>query len=112
MAALDVGKLLVDIQNAARPIHQRDLKAIQGFSETQLRALGQFAASLAAGIASGEIGKDIQPFMLQALKDMTKHFVGVLQGLALITIQNLMDAIVDVVVKAISVASGVALKAV
>ncbi len=112
MAALDVGKLLVDIQNAARPILQRDLRAIQGFSETQLRALGQFAATLAAGIASGEIGRDIQPFMLQSLKDMTKHFVNVLHGLALITIQKLMDAIVDVAVNAISAASGVALRAV
>ncbi len=112
MAALDVGKLLVDIQNAARPILQRDLRAIRGFSETQLRALGQFAATLAAGIASGEIGRDIQPFMLQSLKDMTKHFVNVLHGLALITIQKLMDAIVDVAVNAISAASGVALRAV
>ena len=110
MAALDVGKLLVDIENAARPILQRDLKSIQGFSETQLRALGQFAATLAAGIASGEIGKDIQPFMLQSLKDMTLHFVEVLKGLALITIQKLMDAIVNVAVQAVSAASGVALK--
>jgi len=112
MSALDVGKLLADIQNAARPILERDLKSIQGFSETQFRALGQFAATLAAGIASGQISKDVQPFMLQSLEDMTKHFVEVLQGLVLITIEKLINAIVDVAVKAIATASGVALKVV
>lgn len=112
MPALDVGKLLVDIQNATRPILERDLKSIQGFSETQFRALGQFSATLAAGIAAGTISKDVQPFMLQSLKDMTKNFVDVLHGLAVILIEKLINAIVDVAVKAIATASGVALKAV
>lgn len=106
---LDVGKLLVDIQNAARPILEKDIKTIQGFSETQFRALGQFSATLAAGIAAGTISRDVQPFMLQSLKDMTKHFVDVLHGLVLITIERLINAIVDVAVTAISTASGVAL---
>jgi hypothetical protein len=112
MPALDVGKLLVDIQNAARPILERDIRTIQGFSETQLRALGQFAATLAAGIASGQISKDVQPFMLRSLEDMTKHFVDVLHGLAIVLIEKLINAIVDVAVKAIATASGVALKVV
>lgn len=107
---LDVGKLLVDIQNAALPILKKDIKSIQGFSETQFRAIGEFAATLAAGIAAGSISRDVQPFMLQSLEDMTKHFVEVLHGLVLVTIEKLINAIVDVAVKAIATASGVALK--
>jgi hypothetical protein len=42
---------------------------------------------------------------------MTKDFVETLQGLALVTIEKLINAIIDVAVKAIETASGVALKA-
>jgi len=110
MAELNIGKLLTDIENAARPILQRDLKSINGFSERQLRDLAAFAAMVATGVATGQISKDAHPFMLQTLEDMTKHFVEVLHGLVVITIEKLINAIIDVAVKAIETASGVALK--
>lgn len=111
MADLDIGKLLADIQTAASDILHRDLKSIQGFSETQLRDLAAFAALVSAGVASGEISADAQPFMVRTLKEMTQHFVEVLKGLAVITIEKLINAIINVAVKAIETASGVALKA-
>jgi hypothetical protein len=111
MADLDIGKLLADIQTAASDILQRDLRSIQGFSETQLRDLAAFAALVSVGVASGEISPDAQPFMVRTLKEMTQHFVEVLKGLAIITVEKLINAIINVAVKAIETASGVALKA-
>lgn len=111
MADLDIGKLIADIEKAAADILKRDLKSIQGFSETQLRDIAAFSATLAAGLVTGEISERAHKFFVKALKEMTEDFVNVLRGLAVLAIEKLINAIIDVAVKAIETASGVALKA-
>jgi hypothetical protein len=111
MAELDVGKLLKDIGNAARPILQKDLKSIEGFSQQQLRDLAAFAAMVVTGITTHQISEDAHPFLRQTLQDMTQHFVDVLKGLIAVTVEKLVNAIIDVAVKAIETAAGVTLRA-
>lgn len=112
MASLDVPKLLSDIAVAAQGILKKDLASVQGFSERQLRDLAEFAALVTTGIATGTISKDAHPFLLQSLEDMTEHFVKVLQGLAVITVEKLVNAVLSIVVKAVETAAGVTLRAV
>lgn len=110
MADLDINKLIADIGVAAKDILKRDLKSIQGFSQTQLRDLAGFSASIAVSLATGDVSEQAHKFFVKTLKEMTEHFVEVLQGLIAITIEKLINAIINVAVKAIETASGVALK--
>ncbi len=94
---IDLGSLVSDIEDAAKGVLQKDLTTIAGFSRTQLTAIAKQSAWIAEAIAKDELNKDEKTFFLKNLEDMTRNFIGVLQGLADVAIQHLWDAITGVI---------------
>jgi len=107
--SIDVDSLLSDIKMTARDILTKDLSTFHGFAERQLLAIAQQTVLVETGIATGQITPDTQDFFLKTLKDITNNFVLALQGLALVTLEKLWNAIVDVLWKAIETGTGIVL---
>ena len=112
MSAINVDQLFSDIKTAAMPILNKDLATVTGFSQRQLMALGQQAALVAAGIASGQITEDTREFFVDNLQQMTQNFLDTLEGLFMLTVEKLWNAIVGVIWTTINgaiVATGIVL---
>ncbi len=102
MAAIDVNQLVSDIKTAATQILNKDISTARGFSERQIKAMSQQAALVATGIASGQITEETREFFLESLERMTQNFLETLQGLLLVTVEKLWNAVVGVIWTAIN----------
>ncbi len=104
--SLDTAQLLLDLQNAASTTLQADVSTYEGFAKRQLEGIAEQTKQLAAGILSGEVSEATRDFFLQDIKDLTKTFVKTLQGLALVTIEKVWNAMVNVLQSALTKATG------
>jgi hypothetical protein len=102
MAAIDVDQLVTDIKTVATQILNKDITTVNGFSERQITAIGQQAALVAGGIASGQITKETREFFSASLEKMVQDFLETLQGLLWLTIEKLWNAMVGVIWKTIN----------
>lgn len=102
MAAIDIERLMTDIKGAALLIVGKDLGAVKGFSDRQMKAIGQQAELVAGGILSGQITEDTREFFLDGIERMTQNFLETLQGLFWVTVEKLWNAVVDIVWGAIN----------
>lgn len=102
MAAIDVDQLVTDIKTVATQILNKDITTVNGFSERQIKAIGQQAALVAEGIASGQITKETREFFSASLEKMVQNFLETLQGLLWMTIEKLWNAMVGVIWKTIN----------
>lgn len=113
MNALDVQQLAAELKKTATEILQKDITKMKGFSERQVKAISQQAVLITDGIKSGQITEETADFFSTSLDDMIKNFARTLKGLALLVIEKLWNALVNVVWgainSAIGAASGVAL---
>ena len=107
MADIDVDKLVLDIKSAASGILKTDVAAMRGFSERQVEAIAQQAKLVAAGIANGDITESTRDFFLDSLEDLALNFARTLRGLMTVTIEKVWNAVVAVLWKAISKATGI-----
>jgi hypothetical protein len=108
--AIDVGQLVKDITDAASGIINSDVTKLGGFSQRQVEAIAHQAGLVSAGIASGQITDETKDFFLDGLKDMSRNFVNTLVGMSAVTVEKVWNAVVGVIWKAISAATGVALR--
>lgn len=113
MSAINVDELVDSIKTAATRIIKKDIATVKGFSDRQVKAIGQQAALIAEGIAKGQITEETREFFLHSLEVMTQNFLNTLQGLFLLTVEKIWNAVVDVIWgainKAIGAATGIAL---
>ena len=107
--AIDVNQLVSDMKDAATSVLNADVSTFRGFSERQLQAIAKQAEFVAAGIATGEITSETKDFFLDGLEDMTRSFAETLRGLIMVTIEKVWNAVVGVIWKAISTATGLSL---
>jgi hypothetical protein len=111
MPSLDPTALMNSIKDVATGILTKDVSQMQGFSRDQLEKLAQQAQGIAemqlAGVFDGN--DELRDHFVSQLEDMTRNFVKVMQGLAMITAEKLFNAVVDIVWKAVGTATGVAL---
>src|SRR5262245_3380031 len=107
MPDIDVSKLVGDIKKAATGVLKQDVSALRGFSDRQVQAIAQQAKSVAAGIASGEITEATRDFFLDGLEDLALNFAKTLRGLMTVTIEKVWNAVVAVLWKALSTATGI-----
>ena len=107
--AIDVNQLVADIKAAASNVLNADVSTFRGFSERQLEAIAKQTEFVAKGIASGEITPETQDFFLDGLEDMALNFAKTLRGLVMMTIEKVWNAVVSVIWKAISTATGLTL---
>jgi hypothetical protein len=112
MASFDTAALMNSIRDAASGILQRDVTTIRGFAQDQLAQLAQQAEGIAAMQGAGVFdGNDaLRDHFTSQLQEMTRNFAQTLRGLAAITVEELMTAILDVISQAIGAATGVALQ--
>jgi hypothetical protein len=111
MASLDPSALINSITQAATGILKKDVTQMSGFSKSQLEKLAAQAQGIAEMQLAGAFdGNDaLRDHFVGQLEDMTRNFVKVMQGLAMITAEKLFNAVVDTIWKAIGTATGVAL---
>jgi hypothetical protein len=99
------------IAGVATGILKKDVTQIQGFSQSQLAQLAAQVQGITemqlAGVFDGN--EELRTHFVTQLEDMTRNFVKVMQGLALVTAEKLFNAVVDTIWKAIGTATGVAL---
>ncbi len=107
----DVNQLVTDMKAAASTILKADVSTFRGFSERQLQAIAKQTEFVARGIASGEITSETKDFFLDGLEDMALNFAKTLRGLVLVTVEKVWNALVGVIWKAISTATGLTLVA-
>jgi hypothetical protein len=107
MAAIDVDQLVTDIKAAVNIIINKDIAAVKGFSERQLKAIGVQAKLVADGIVTGEITEETREFFLEGIENMTNNFLETLKGLFQVTVEKLWNAVVSVIWGAINGAIGV-----
>ena len=106
---IDVNQLVTDIKAAASNVLNADVSTFRGFSERQLQAIAKQTEFVASGIASGEITPETRDFFLDSLEDMALNFAKTLRGLIMVTVEKVWNAVVGVIWKAISTATGLAL---
>lgn len=109
MADIDIAQLVADLKDAATAVLKKDVTALRGFSGRQVEAIAQQAKLVGVGIATGEITEATRDFFLDSLEDMTRNFVRTLRGVTMVTVEKVWNAMVTVVWKALSKATGLAL---
>lgn len=108
---IDTVQLVDDMKEAAGAILKGDISQLRGFSERQLEAISKQTELVARGIASGEITEATREFFLDGIEDMVLSFAKTLRGLLMVTIEKLWNAIIGVIWKVISAATGMTLRA-
>lgn len=103
--AIDIESLVAEMKGAATQILGDDIASIRGFSERQMRAIAQQAKFVEQGIINGQITEETRDFFLDNLKDLVRGFVRTLQGLVIVTMEKLWNAIVGVIWRAIKAAT-------
>ncbi|MFV3130716.1 hypothetical protein [Niveispirillum sp. KHB5.9] len=103
---INVPALIDQIKTSASAILGQNIENAQGFSQDQLAAMAQQAETIAGGIATGEIRPSLQQFFLDQLKQSAQNFVRVLVGLALVTVEQLWNSVVNSLWGALSAATG------
>lgn len=111
MGTINPGQLVSAIQAAATNAAGKDISTIQGFARDQVLRIEKLSIRLAEMIAQGEFKDDPegQADFLGILQDIITNFTKTLRGLAVITIEKVWNAIVDVVWKALDSATGLTL---
>ena len=95
-AMINIEQLVSDMKGAANTVLNEDMTKLKGFSERQMKAIAKHARLVALGIASGDICEETKEFFLDNIKDMVFNFVKTLEGLVMITIEKICQAIVNV----------------
>ena len=106
---IDTQILVEDIKSSSSEILGKDITAVRGFSSRQLDGIADQTVLIASGIASGEITVATRDFFLNQLAELAHNFVNTLVGLIVATIEKLWNAIVSILWKAISNATGMVL---
>ena len=107
--AFDVDQLMLDMKAAATGVLNTDVSTFRGFSERQVEAIAKQSEFVAVGISTGQITPETKDFFLDSIEDMTLSFVKTLRGLIMVTIEKVWNAVVGVIWKAISSATGLVL---
>ncbi|WP_255991572.1 hypothetical protein [Chitinolyticbacter albus] len=106
---LDISQLVLDMQAAATSVLKADVTTFRGFSDRQLKAIAQQAELVRLGITTGQITDETREFFLDGLEDMALSFARTLRGLLIATVEKVWNALVGVLWKAISTATGLIL---
>jgi len=105
----DVQKLIADIGAAVNGVVQKDLTTYEAYIQRQTQGIAHQAEWIAESFVAGMIDVGTRDFFLKQLADTTAVFAKTVAGLALITIEKVWNAVVDVLWHSINTAIGAAL---
>jgi hypothetical protein len=108
---LDTEKLTIDIKSAASIILDRDVTSVEGFDTKLVSRIARQADTAATNMKRGVVTKETRDFLIDCIRSSTSAFVGGLKGVDAFTSGKVNYAIVYVVFKTITNATGAELKA-
>ena len=108
---LDNEKLTIDIKSAASILLNRDVAAVPGFEPKLITKIVRQADTAAMNLKRGVVTRETRDFLLECIRSASSAFVEALQGVDAVTAGKVNYAIVYVVFKTLTNATGVDLKA-
>jgi hypothetical protein len=107
--ALDVGTLATQMLSAALPILKKDAQDAESFAKTEFTKIAQTIVSIGEQIASGQINQQQASLLLDMQTNASRCVLLTLQGLALLAVEEAINAALGVVKTAVNAAVGFAL---
>jgi hypothetical protein len=107
--ALDVGTLATQMLSAALPILKKDAQDAESFAKTEFTKIAQTIVSIGEQVASGQINQQQAGLLLDMQTSASRNVLLTLQGLALLAVEEAINAALDVVKTAVNTALGFAL---
>jgi hypothetical protein len=98
---IDVNKLIKDCIAAATNAAQADITAVSGFARSQFLAIAQNAAGIVADRLAGQLTDQEVDLLLERMPKLVQATVNTLQGLAVITIEKVWNAVAKTVQEAV-----------
>jgi hypothetical protein len=102
--ALEVGTLATQMLSAALPILKRGDQDAESFARTEFSKIAQTIVSLAEGVEAGQINEQEAGLLLDMQTSASRNVLLCLEGLALLTVEEAINAALDVVKTAVNTA--------
>ena len=109
--ALDVGTLANQMLGAALPILKKDAQDAESFAKTEFTKIAQTIVSIGEQLTAGIINEDQATLLLDMQTSASRNVLLTLEGLALLAVEEAINAALDVVKNTVNAALGFALLA-
>jgi hypothetical protein len=100
--ALDAGTLASQMLGAALPILTKGAKDAESFAKTQFTKIAQTMVSLGEQLATGQVTQEQARLFLNMQTSASRTVLLALQGLALVTVEEAINAALNVVKGAVN----------
>jgi len=107
--ALDVGTLVSQMLGAALPILKKGAEDAESFAKTEFTKVAQTIVSIGEQLAAGQINEEQAGLLLDMQKSASRNVLLTLEGLALLAVEEAINAALDVVKTVVNKAVGFAL---
>lgn len=95
------------LKQAASEFLNKEIDTVSGYCKKSLKAIAQQAVIISININTGTITDINRPFFLSRIALMLQDFVRSLIGLLLITKEKLLDILINVLLNALFIATGI-----
>ena len=109
LGALDVKTLAAQMLAAALPILKSGASDAESFAKMEFTKIAQTIVSIGEQLASGQINQQQAELLLDMQKSASQNVLLTLKGLALVTVEQAINAALNVVKTAVNTALGIAL---
>ena len=106
---VDVGTLASQMLGAALPILKKDASDAESFAKTEFTKIAQTIVSIGQQVANGQINQQQAGLLLDMQTSASRNVLLTLQGLALLAVEEAINAALAVVKTAVNTAFGFAL---
>jgi hypothetical protein len=106
---LDVQDLASKMIAAAVPILSKDAKNAEAFAKTEFTKIAQTIASIGQMLSAGQINQQQAALLLDMQRSASRNVLLTLQGLALLAVENAINAALNVVKTVVNTDLGFAL---
>ena len=107
--ALDVGTLASQMLAAALPVLKKGAQDAESFAKTEFTKIAQTIVSIGEQLAAGQINKQQAGLLLDMQTSASRNVFLALEGLALLAVEEAINAALGVVKTAVNTALGFAL---
>jgi len=107
--ALDVGTLVSQMLGAALPVLKKGAEDAESFAKTEFTKVAQTIVSIGEQLAAGQINEEQAGLLLDMQKSASRNVLLTLEGLALLAVEEAINAALDVVKTVVNKAVGFAL---
>ncbi len=107
--SLDVATLAEQMLGAALPILKKDAEDAEAFAKTEFTKVAQTIVSIGQQVVAGQIDQEQAVLLLDMQTSASRNVLLTLKGLALLAVEQAINAALDVVKGAVNTALGFAL---